>query len=160
MRRKSLVVAFPGAVPELAVDPGDAGDEAVGLDRAEHRPGLRIDLVDLAVAVLADPERAFGPGQAGIAAAAGRRDGAEHLAGLRIDLLDAVLGDLEQVPAVERRARMRGDVDRRATIVPLSGSRALSRSPEANQTCWPSKVTPCTLVDAREGAVFAEDLGG
>ena len=30
------LVAFPGAVPELAVDPGDAGDEAVRLDRAQH----------------------------------------------------------------------------------------------------------------------------
>ena len=106
------LVAFPGAVPELAVDPGDAGDEAVGLDGAQDRAGFGIDLMDLALAVLPDPERAFGPGEAGVAAAAGRRDGGEHAAGLRIDLLDAILGDLEQVLAVEGGAGMRGDVDR------------------------------------------------
>jgi hypothetical protein len=32
------LVTFPGAVPELPVDPGDPGDEAVGLDRAKNRP--------------------------------------------------------------------------------------------------------------------------
>ena len=30
------------------------------------------------------------------------------------------------------------------TTSPLAGSSAFSRSPEANQTCWPSWVTPCT----------------
>src|ERR1700744_2735814 len=39
------LVAFPGAVPQLAVDPGDARDEAVGLDRAQHGAGGGIDLV-------------------------------------------------------------------------------------------------------------------
>src|SRR5260370_28295929 len=43
------LVTFPGAVPELSVDPGDPGDEAVGLDRAKNRPCLRIDLIDLPV---------------------------------------------------------------------------------------------------------------
>src|SRR5476651_1178795 len=33
--------AFPGAVPEFAVDPCDPGDEAIGFDGAENRPGLR-----------------------------------------------------------------------------------------------------------------------
>src|SRR5439155_18510881 len=32
------LVTFPGAVPQLSVDPGDPGDEAVGLDRAKNRP--------------------------------------------------------------------------------------------------------------------------
>ncbi len=58
-----------------------------------------------------DPQRAFGPGHAGVAAAAGRRDGVQHAAGRRIDLLDTVLGDLEQMLAVEGRAGMSGDVD-------------------------------------------------
>src|ERR1700738_2538273 len=31
------LVAFPGGVPVLSVDPGDPGDEAVGLDRAKNR---------------------------------------------------------------------------------------------------------------------------
>src|SRR5580700_2809934 len=34
------LVTFPGAVPELAVGPGDPGDEAVGLDGAKNRPCL------------------------------------------------------------------------------------------------------------------------
>jgi hypothetical protein len=57
------VVAFPHAVPQLAVDPGHAGDVAVGLQRPQDRAGRGIDLVDLAIAVLADPQRAFGPRQ-------------------------------------------------------------------------------------------------
>jgi hypothetical protein len=65
--------------------------------------------VDLALAVLPDPERALAPGEAGIAAAARRRDGGQHAAGRRVDLLDPALGDLEQVPAVEGRSRMRRD---------------------------------------------------
>ena len=32
------LVAFPSAVPELAVDPGDAGNEAVGFDGAKNAP--------------------------------------------------------------------------------------------------------------------------
>src|SRR5262245_4646226 len=47
------LVAFPGAVPELAVDPGDPGDDAVGLDGAQYRPCLGIDLMDLAAPMLA-----------------------------------------------------------------------------------------------------------
>ena len=113
------LVAFPGAVPQLAVDPGDAGDEAVGFDGAQDLAGLGIDLMDLALAMLADPERPFGPGHAGVAAVAGRRDRREHAAGLGIDLLDAVLGDLEQVPAVESRAGMGGDVDRAHRLAAL-----------------------------------------
>ena len=55
------LVAFPGAVPELSVNPGDAGNEAIGLDGAKNRPGLGIDLIDLPVSILPDPERSFGP---------------------------------------------------------------------------------------------------
>ena len=58
------------------------------------------------------PEASLGPGQARVAAVAGRGNGGDHRAGRRVDLLDAVLGDLEQVPAVERRAGVRGHVDR------------------------------------------------
>src|SRR6266540_4643007 len=53
------LITFPGAVPELSVDPGDPGDEAVGLDGAKNRPCLGIDLMDLPV--LPHPERPFGP---------------------------------------------------------------------------------------------------
>src|SRR5262249_226727 len=44
-------VAFPGAVPQLAFDPGHAGDEAIGLDGAPDRASVRIDLVDFPIAV-------------------------------------------------------------------------------------------------------------
>src|SRR5262249_53282391 len=106
------LIAFPRAVPQLAVDPGDAGDEAVGFDRPEYRPRLGIDLIDLAIPILSHPESPLGPRQPRITAPAGRRDRGEHPAGLRIDLLDAILGDLEQVLAVEGRSGMRGDLDR------------------------------------------------
>ena len=59
----SLVVALPRTVPELAVDPGDARDEAVRFDRAQNRAGIGIDLVDLPFAILPDPQRPFGPRQ-------------------------------------------------------------------------------------------------
>src|SRR5881397_2608161 len=39
------LVSFPGAVPELAVDPGDPGDETVRFDGAKNRSCLRIDLM-------------------------------------------------------------------------------------------------------------------
>lgn len=56
-------VIFPGGVPERAVDPGDPGDEAIGNDGAQNRAGLGIDLVDLPVPMLPDPQRSLGPGQ-------------------------------------------------------------------------------------------------
>ncbi|CAM5442605.1 hypothetical protein [Rhodanobacter lindaniclasticus] len=107
---QAALVVLPGAVPALVVDPGDAGDEAVGFDRAQDRAGRGIDLVDLAPAILADPQRALGPGQARVAVAR-RGDGGQHATALRIDLADAVLGDLEQVVAVERGAGVGGDVE-------------------------------------------------
>src|SRR4029453_1806611 len=104
------LVPFPGGVPELSVDPRDPGDEAVGLDRAKNRPCLGIDLMDLPVPILPDPERPFGPREPRVTAAAGRRDRGEHPAGLRIDLLDAISGDLKQVLAVEGGSRIRDDI--------------------------------------------------
>src|SRR4029079_18834908 len=81
------LVAFPGAVPELAVGPGDAGDDTVGLDGAQDLARFRLDLMDLAAAMLADPERAFSPCHARIAAVAGSGNRRQHLACLGIDLL-------------------------------------------------------------------------
>src|SRR5205823_14553484 len=106
------LVTFPGGVPELSVDPGDAGDEAVGIDGAKNRSGLGIDLMDLPVAILPHPERPFSPRQARVAAAAGRGNRGEHATGLRIDLLDAILRDLKQMLSVESCSCMRGDIDR------------------------------------------------
>src|SRR5260221_9945500 len=101
-------VTFPGAVPELSVDPGHAGDEAVGLDGAQNRPGLGIDLMDLPVPMLPHPERPFGPGESRIAAAARRRDRGGHMARRRVDLLDAVLRDLKKMLAVRGGFRIGG----------------------------------------------------
>jgi len=49
------LVAFPGAVPQLAVDPGHAGDEAVGLDGAHNGRPSGDRSVDLAIAGTAPP---------------------------------------------------------------------------------------------------------
>src|SRR5205807_10163020 len=99
-------------MPQLAVDPGHSGNEAVGLDGAKDSPGLRIDLMDLPLPILSYPGRPLGPREPGVAAAAGRRNRREDTAGLRIDLLDAILEQLKQMLAVERRARMGGNLDR------------------------------------------------
>src|SRR5262245_22057355 len=152
------LVTFPGAVPELAVDPGDPGHDAVGLDGAEYRPGLGIDLMDLPAAMLPHPERPFGPRQPRIAAAAGRRDRGEHAAGLRIDLLDAVLGDLKQVPAVEGRSCVRGDSDG-AQHLParrIEGVQLVSgRKPDVLAV----ERNAVHVVNAGKGSIFTDDFG-
>jgi hypothetical protein len=145
-------------MPELSVDPGNPGDEAVGLDRAKNRPGVGIDLMDLPVPILPDPERPFGPREPRVTAATGRRDRGEHMAGFWIDPLDAILGELKQVPAVEGRPCMRGDIDR-APRVP-------ARRIEADQFVSSRKPDVLTvlgdsihLVGTREGSILAADLG-
>ncbi len=98
------LVAFPGAVPQLAFDPGHASDEAIGFDRPQYFTAVWIDAVDLAVAVLPDPQHAFGPGQPRIATFAGRGDRVQELTRLGVQLLDHAGGDLKQVPAIEGSA--------------------------------------------------------
>src|SRR5438874_9384296 len=152
------LVTFPGAVPELAVDPGDPGDEAVGLDGAKNRPCLGIDLMDLAAPILPHPERAFGPREPRVTAAAGRRDRGEHTAGLRIDLLDAVLGELKQVLAVEGRSCMRGDIDRaqRLPARRIEGVQLVSGSEPDTLTVIRDSMH---LLGTRKGAVLSDDFG-
>src|SRR5579884_2336090 len=106
------LVTFPGRVPELAINPGHAGDEAVGIEGAKNRSGLGIDLMNLALPVLPHPEGPFGPRQPRVAAPARRRDDGEHAAALRINFLNAVFGDLKKVLAIERGSGMRGDIQR------------------------------------------------
>src|SRR5216683_2671143 len=152
------LVTFPGAVPELAVDPGDSGDKAVGLDGAKNRPCLGIDLMDLPVPILPYPERPFGPGEPRVTAAAGRRDRSEHTAGLRIDLLDAILGDLKQVLAVEGRSRVPRDIDRahRLPARRIQGVQLVSgREPDSLTVIG----DPMHAVDTRKGSVLADDFG-
>ncbi|MOA04847.1 hypothetical protein D3C78_1244200 [compost metagenome] len=82
-------------MPKLSIDPGHARDEAVGLDGAQDPAVGGVDLQDLARLVLTDPERSFGPRQAGIITAVGGRNRRQYLTGAWIDLADAVAGDLE-----------------------------------------------------------------
>src|SRR3974390_110407 len=67
--------------------------------------------MDLAFAMLPNPERSFCPRHSR-GAAFGCRDGRNYSAGIRIDFLDAIPGDLVQVLAVEGGSRMRGDIER------------------------------------------------
>src|SRR5882724_136802 len=152
------LVTFPGAVPQLSVDPGDPSDEAVGLDRAKNRPGLGIDLMDLPVPILSHPERPFGPREPRVAAAAGCWDRGEHTAGLRIDLLDAILGELKQVLAVEGRSCMPGDIDR--------AQRPPARRIEGDQLVSSRKPDVLTVirdsvhaVGTGKGSILTDDLG-
>ena len=153
------LVAFPGAVPELAVDPGDAGDEAVGLDRAENRPCLGIDLMDLPIAILSHPERPFGPRESRVTATAGCRDRGEHTAGRGIDLLDAIFGELKQVLAVESRSCMRGDIDR-AQRLPARRIEGLQRVSGCKPDVLAVVGDAMHVVDTRKWPIFTNDLCG
>src|SRR5262249_39343710 len=154
------LVTFPGTVPELSVDPGDTGDEAVGHDRAKYRSCLGIDLMDLAVPILPHPERPFGPREPRVSATAGRRDRGEHTASLRIDLLDAISDDLEQVLAVEGRACTRaGDIDR-AQHLPARGIEGVQLVTGSEPDVPTVVRDPVHVVDTRKGSILADDLGG
>jgi hypothetical protein len=153
------LVTFPGAVPELSVDPGDPGDEAVGLNRAKNLPCLGIDLMDLPVPILPHPERPFGPRQPRVTAAAGRRNRGEHTAGLRIDLLDAILGELKQILAVERRSCMRSDLDR-AQRLPARRIQGVQRVASGKPDVLTVIRDAMHMVDTRKGSILTEDWGG
>src|SRR6185369_10470528 len=98
-------------MPEFTVYPRHAGDEAVRLDRAQDRARLGVDLVDLAVAMLADPERALGPGQARVVALAGCRKGRNYRSRRGVDFLNATVSELVEVAPVERGAGVGCDAD-------------------------------------------------
>src|SRR5262245_4615216 len=151
-------VAFPGAVPELAVDPGDPGDDAVALDGSENRPCLGIDLMDLPASMLAHPERPFRPREPRVTAAAGRRDGREHTAGLQVDLVDAILGDLKQVLPVEGSSCMRRNIDR-AQGLPARGIQGVELVSGRKPDVATVEGHSMHVVDPRKGSVFAQDLG-
>jgi hypothetical protein len=152
------LVAFPSAVPELAVDPGDPGNDAVGFDGAKNGSCFGIDLMDLPISVLPCPERPFRPRKPGVTAAARRRDRREHTAGLRIDLLDAILGDLKQVLTVERSSCMRGDIDRphRLSTLRIGGAQLVSRRKPHMLTV---KRHTMHVAGARKRAILAKDFG-
>src|SRR6185369_9122943 len=153
------VAAFPRPVPELAVVPGDAGDEAVRLDRAQDRARFGIDPVDLPVEVLPHPQRPLAPGQPRVAPAAGGGDRRQDLARRRVDLVDAVTRDLEEVPAVEGRPGVTDDVQgaHDPAARRLEGLQLLAaREPDEAAVEAHAAHVRC----AGEGPVLADDLGG
>src|SRR5262249_24922513 len=108
--------------------------------------------------VLSHPERPFRPREPGVATAARRRDGREHATSLRIDPLDAVLGDLEQVLAIEGGSRVCGDVDRahRLAGLRIEGVQLVAgRNPDGAAV----ECAAGPRVGAREGTILAENLG-
>src|SRR5206468_2067823 len=108
---KLALGAFRGAVPQVALHPRHARDEAVRLDGAEDRARLGIDLMNLPRAILAYPERPFGPRESRVTAAGGCWNRRYDAPGIGIDLLDTRLGDLIEEFAVERRTGVRGHID-------------------------------------------------
>src|ERR1700733_1278478 len=145
-------------MPELSVDPRHPSDKAVGLDGAKNCPGVGIDLMNLSLTILPDPQRPFGPRQARITTAAGRRNSGEHLAGPGINLLDAILGDLKQVTAVEGCSCMRGDIDR-ADCLPARGIEGVQLvsggEPDVPAVVGDAMHPFC----ARKGSVLAHGFG-
>jgi len=105
-------ITFPGGMPQLSIDPGDSGHEAIGFDCAKDGACFGIDLVDLPCPILPNPESAFSPSKSRVTAVAGRRDSGENSTRLWIDLLNAILGDLKQMAAIEGRSCMRSDINR------------------------------------------------
>src|SRR5260370_35850883 len=124
------LLPFPGPVPQLAVHPGHAGDEAVGFDGALDDAGLRINLVDLAIAVLPHPQTALRPGQPRVAPASGRRDRGTPIAGAGIDLVDPRFRYLVEVRAIEGGACVAGAVERARglTAFGIEGDRTAPRA--------------------------------
>ena len=115
--------------------------------------------MNLALAILPDPEGSFGPREPGGGAAVRRRDAGEHPAALRIDLLDTVLGELEQMLAVEGRPGMCGDLDHAHGLAArgIEGVELVAgREPDVPAV----ERQSMHMVDARKGSVLAEDFGG
>jgi len=152
------VITFPGRVPELSIDPGDSGDEAVGLDGAKYRPCIGIDLMDLPIPILPDPERPFGPREPRVTATAGRGDGGEHTASLWINLLDAILGNLKQVLAVECRSCVRGDIDR-AHCLAASRIEGIQRVSSGKPDVLTVIRDSMYVVAALKRTIFTNDVG-
>src|SRR5260370_40461042 len=109
--------------------------------------------------ILPHPERPFGPREARVTAAAGRRDRGEHTAGLRIDLLDAILGELKQVLAVEGRSCMPGDIDR-AQRLPARRIEGVQLVPSSKPDVLAVKRDSMHAVGTWKGSILTDDLGG
>src|SRR3954468_18750858 len=132
-------------------------DEAVELHGPKYGSGVGVDLVDLAVAILSDPEGAFRPREPR-GTAGGRRDRGEHVPGLRIDFLDAILGDLKQVAAVVGRPRVRGDVNgaQLCSSCRIQGSQGV---PGRKPDLLPVVGNAVHGLDPRKGTILTSDFG-
>src|SRR5215469_188625 len=148
---------FQGGMPQLSIDPRDAGDESVRVDCAQNLSRVGIDLIDLPVAVLPDPERPLGPGKARVPAATGRRDGRNDAARPGINLLDTILGDLIDTFAVEGRSGMRSDIDRAQHLSArrIYDVQLVARS---KPDMLPVIGDPMHSFGTRKGAILADDL--
>ncbi len=153
------LITFPSGVPELALNPSDASDETVRLDGAKNCPCAGINLMDLAVPILPNPERPLGPRQPRVTAAAGRRNGGEHLAALGIDLLDTILSDLKQVPAVEGCSGMRGDINR-AHCLSTRGVEGIQLLSGGKPNLLTVIADSMDAVSFRKGTILTDDFGG
>src|SRR5437879_8173038 len=114
--------------------------------------------MDLPGPILPHPKRPFGPREPRVGPAAGRRDRREHTARLRIDLLDAILGDLKQVPAVERGSRMRGDIER-AQRLPARRIERLQLFSRSNPDTRTVIRDTSHVVDTWKRSVLTDDFG-
>src|SRR5690606_41735824 len=113
--------------------------------------------VDLAAAMLADPERAFRPGQSCLSAVSGRWYRREHRAAFGIDLADYSTGYLKEVLAVERGSCVCSNVERSRHLAAfeIKGSQPVAG-------CEPDEgaveTDPRHVIDIRKGTIFAEDM--
>src|SRR5262245_17669332 len=114
--------------------------------------------MDLPAPILTYPERPFGPGEARIPAATGRRDCGDHTACLRVYLLNAIFSDLKQVLAVEGRSSMRRDIDRadRLATDRIEGIQLISGS-KPNVLAVIGDTSHA--VDTLKGAILLDDFG-
>src|SRR5205085_9763617 len=118
-----------------------------------------IDLVDLAIAVLPHPQATLGPRKPRVAAITRRRDRCDDVAGSRIDLVDARLGDLVEVLAVERGARVAGAVERARGLAALGIERNQLRAGRGPHAV-PVMADAVDALGAGERSVLAHDLSG
>ena len=114
--------------------------------------------MDLPVPILTNPKRSFRPREAGVPAAARRRDRGHHTAGDWIDLLDPILGELKQVVAVERRSRMRGDIDRTHSFTArgIKGLQCVAGSKPDTLAVIRDAVH---VIDTRKRPIFPDNFG-
>ena len=142
----------------MSVDPRDAGDESVGLNRTKNRPCLRINLMDLPASILAHPECAFGPGEARVATFTWRRDRSDHFPCLRIDLLNGTFGELKKVLSVKSRSCMRSDLDR-AQCLPARGIEGIQRISSSKPNALTVIGDTVDMSYTWKGTILLEDFG-